>query len=358
MKIHPLEATLLAAFVVGVVVTVFAFDTNDDGGCVATGSSSTNVVRRDVSDSGNSGALQAAIDIAERQGGGVVQLTAGQFDVDRPLLLKDNVALRGVGPETVLKASPRFLDTKGPHGGHPIISTEGADDVTIADLTADQSGDLLDGNVDGRLNEYLIDVRHSTNALVEGVTTRNPFTYSIAVVGSQTFCVRDNSTVAESSGRYDQLDGVHITDSHSGVVQGNRIDQRQGDDGDDGMVAQTIGRPVYDVVYRDNDVRGGSHGAGMQLAVSGHEIRNIVIEENRFWGSPSGIRTGRYDGGTQPVRDILIVGNTFFENDRESVVFGGELENVRVEQNTICRSGPISVAPAAGNLVSGNQERC
>ena len=358
MRKHRLGATLLIAVVVGSVVTISAFSADSEGGCTATGSSATTAVQVDAPDSGTSAAIQAAIDGAARQGGGVVQLSAGRFDIDRPLLLKDNVALRGSGPATVLKASTRFLDTKGPHGGHPLITTEGADNVTIADLTADQSGDVLDGNVDGRLNEYLIDVRHSVNALVAGVTTRNPFTYSIAVVGSRDFCVRDSSTVAESSGRYNQLDGIHITDSHSGAVVGNRIDQRRGSDGDDGLVAQTIGSAVHDVVYRDNDVRGGSHGAGMQLAVSGHEIYNITIENNRFWGSPSGVRTGYYDGGSQSVHDIAVIGNTFFENDGDSVAFQGDLRNIRVEGNTVCRSGAINVAPAAGHVMDGNQERC
>jgi polygalacturonase len=358
MKIHRFEASLLVAVTVGAVVTVSAVSANEDDGCTAKGSSATMMVQIDASDAGNSEAVQSAIDATAGQGGGIVQLSAGQFDIDRPLLLKDNVALRGSGPDTVLKASALFLETKGPHGGHPMITTEGAKDVTIADLTADQSGDILDGNVDGRLNEYLIDVRHSVNALVEGVTTRNPFTYSIAVVGSNTFCVRDNSTVVDSSGKYNQLDGIHVTDSHSGAVVGNRIDQRRGDDGDDGLVAQTIGAEVHDVVYRDNDVRGGSHGAGMQLAVSGHEIRHITIEDNRFWGSPSGVRTGYYDGGNQSVHNISVVGNTFFENDGDSVAFEGDLENIRVERNTVCRSGVISLTAGTGNVVDGNQERC
>ncbi|MFP3525826.1 hypothetical protein SB912_25405, partial [Pantoea sp. SIMBA_072] len=78
----------------------------------------------------------------------------------------------------MLKATSRFLKAKGPLGGHPLITTNGSQNVTIADLTADQSGDVIDGNVSGRLKEYLVDVRNSTNAVVEGVATKNPFTYS------------------------------------------------------------------------------------------------------------------------------------------------------------------------------------
>ncbi len=359
MRARRLKVVLLAVIVVGAAGSALTFSAGKgNSGCSATGSGATNVLRVAASEAGGSDAIQAAIDAAAGRGGGIVQLSAGQFDIHRPLWLKDNVALRGAGPETVLKASARFLDVKGPFGGHPLVTTEGADNVTIADLTADQSGDVLNGNVEGRLNEYLIDVRHSVNAVVDGVATRNPFTYSIAVVGSRNFCVRDSSTVADSSGRYNQLDGIHITDSHSGAVVGNRVDQRRGADGDDGLVAQTIGAEVYDVIYRDNDVRGGSHGAGMQLAVSGHEIHHLTIENNRFWGSPSGIRTGYYDGATQSVHDITVRGNTFFQNDGSSVRFTGELENIRVEGSTICRSGAIKVGGGPGNSVEGNRNHC
>lgn len=358
MRTFRIQAAFLVIAVVGAVVAVTAISAGGNGKCVATGSSATNRVQLDAFSAGDSVAIQKAIDAAADRGGGIVQLSAGQFDIHRPLRLKDNIALRGSGPATVIKASDRFLEAKGPHGGHPLVTTEGANNVTIANLTADQSGDILTGDIDGRLNEYLIDVRHSVNSLVEKVATKNPFTYSIAVVGSNNFCVRNSSTVADSSGKYDQLDGIHITDSHSGVVEGNRVDQGQGDDGDDGLVAQTIGAEVYDVIYSDNDVRGGSHGAGMQLAVSGHEIRNITIENNRFWGSPSGIRTGYYDGGTESVHDVAVLGNTFSDNGGDSITFFGDLKNIRVTGNSICRSGAISISEGAKNNAEGNKERC
>ncbi|MGO4186205.1 right-handed parallel beta-helix repeat-containing protein [Pseudarthrobacter sp. TAF60_1] len=360
MMTHRLQTILLLSVVGGVILTASAFSTGgaNSGACSATGSSATNQLPVDPVLAGNSDAIQRAIDSAAASGGGIVQLARGQYDIQRPLVLKNNVALRGSGPETVLKASSRFLDIKGPHGGHPLVTTDGAVKVTIANLTADQSGDVLNGNVEGRLNEYLIDVRHSVNALVEGVTTKNPFTYSIAVVGSSNFCVRDSSTVSESTGMYDQLDGIHVTDSHGGVVVGNRVDQRKGQDGDDGLVAQTMGAEVYDVVYRNNDVRGGSHGASMQLAVSGHEIHHITIDNNRFWGSPSGVRTGYYDGQTQAVHDVTIKGNSFSDLDGASADIVGQLENIQILDNRICRSGEFHVQKAPKNVIAGNVTSC
>ncbi|MET3367130.1 UNVERIFIED_CONTAM: polygalacturonase [Jeotgalibacillus campisalis] len=302
--------------------------------------------------------LQRAIDSASRSGGAIVQLPEGVFTLERPLVIKSNVFLRGAGPSTVLKAGPDFLEFEGPFGGHPLITTNGAQNVTISQLTANQNGDELDGNLPGRLHEYLIDVRHSSNALVEGVSTRNPYTYSIAVVASSNFCVRDNHTLVTSSNRYDQLDGIHITDSHKGLVEGNTVDQRQGDDGDDGLVAQALGASVYDVIYRNNVVRGGSHGSGLQLAVGEHEIYNITVDGNRFWGSPDGIKTGYYDGGRAAVHDVAVINNEFFDLQGPWLNFHGDLENIVVTHNVTCQAGTIMLEDAPGNIVANNGTNC
>lgn len=358
------RAAFMLAGIAATVLTVTVLQVvagSGANGCTASGSKATQVRHVERQQGGSSfdysPLIQAAIDTASRDGGAIVQLPAGLISIERPLAIKSNVALKGTGQGTVLKAGSRFLDSKGPYGGHPLITTDGASDITIADLTADQSGDVLDGNISGRLNEYLIDVRLSRNALVEGVYTKNPFTYSIAVVGSSGFCVRNNNTVAASSGKYDQLDGIHITDSDSGTVIGNKVDQRRGSDGDDGLVAQTIGAPVHDIMYRDNEVRGGSHGSGMQLAVGTHEIYNITIANNRFWGSPNGIQTGYYHGRAA-VHDVTVTGNIFVDNAGPSVDFFGDLRNIIVSDNSVCRSGELKVVDGSGNRVANTLGSC
>lgn len=333
----------------------------EPGYCTAPGSQATKVNEyvvggyKDPEDTSRS--LQKAIDAAAKDGGAIVQLPGRTFVLDKPLVLKSNVVLKGQGAATVLKAGPGFLSSKGPFGGHPLITTNGANNVTIAGLTADHSGDQLDGNAPGRLSEYLVDVRHSKNVLVEDVRTRNPFTYSIAVVASSDFCVRNNQTVADSSGSYDQLDGIHITDSYGGVVEGNTVDQGQGSDGDDGLVAQSIGAEVYDVTYRNNRVRGGSHGSGLQLAVGQHSIHNITVEDNTFWGSPNGIQTGYYDGRAA-VRDIRVLGNSFTDMPGPWLVFHGDLRNISVTDNVSCRTGGLKLGDGPGIKAANNKEGC
>jgi polygalacturonase len=319
----------------------------------------------------NRGPIQRAINAAASAGGGIVALPAGTFLIDGHLILKNNVELTGVGPTTVLTAGPKFLDSTGPDGGYPIVTTAGASNVTIANLTADQSGDVLNGNTDpnGRLEAYLVDVRNSHNVVVDGVYTRNPFTYSIGVVGSNHFCVVHCNTRVATSGRYNQLDGIHVLDSNTGQVIDNYVNQRVGTDGDDGLVAHTIGAPVYDVLYANNTVLGGSNGDGMQLAVGNYPIYNVTIRNNDFYDSPFGIRTGYYDSGTNgAVHNITISGNYIhdlrpgraFPDGGNAINIGGfgaiaPVTYIKVTNNRTCKAGIITVVSGTGNTVTQNR---
>ena len=275
----------------------------------------------------------------------------------------------------MIKAGPAFLASMGPDGGYPLITTSGASNVTIAHLTADQSGNTLNANAfPQRLSAYLIDVRNSSNAVVDGVYTRNPFTYSIAVVDSSDFCVTRSNTRVASSGLYSQLDGIHILSSHTGQVIGNYVDQRIGTDGDDGLVAHTKNRPVYDVLYADNTVRGGSGGDGMQLAVGHYPIYDVVVRDNTFWGSPFGIRTGYWakTGRSGAVRNIIISDNDIhnlvpgiaFPGGGNAIDIGGYIAggfhpaapvtHIMVTGNHVCDAGKIIVVHGAQNIVVKN----
>ncbi len=314
--------------------------------------------------------IQGAINAAASAGGGVVALPAGTFLINGHLTLKNNVELTGVGPTTVLKAGPKFLDSTGLDGGYPIITTAGASNVTIANLTADQSGDVLNGNADpnGRLAAYLVDVRNSHNIVVNGIYTRNPFTYSIAVVRSNDFCVAHCNTRVATSGRYNQLDGIHVLDSNTGQVIDNYVNQGAGTDGDDGLAAHTIGAPVYNVLYANNTVRGGSNGDGMQLALGNYPIYDLTIRNNDFYDSPFGIRTGYYDSGTNgAVHNITISDNYIHDLDPDNafpaeglaIDIGGfgavaPVTHIEVTNNRTCKAGIIAVASGASNTVTQN----
>jgi polygalacturonase len=369
-----LSAVLVSAGLSGASGPGSSASSFSDDSCAASGAT----VTRAVMPSGavanattdNTSAIQKAIDAAASAGGGIVALPTGTFLIDGHLVLKNNVKLTGAGPDTVLKAGPGFLNSTGPEGGYPIVTTAGASNVTIANLTADQSGNTLDGNADPdrRLAAYLIDVRNSHNVVVDGVYTRNPFTYSIAVVGSNDFCVAHSNTLVTTSGRYDQLDGIHVLDSSAGQVIDNHVDQGAGTDGDDGLVAHTIGAPVDDVLYADNTVRGGDNGDGMQLAVGNYPVYNLTIRNNEFYDSPFGIRTGYYGTGTNgAVHNITISGNhirdlrpgSAFPDGGNAIDIGdfgaiAPVTYVTVTDNYTCKAGTITVVRGPGNTVTHN----
>ena len=323
--------------------------------CTATGATAatkyqTKAVAGDSGD--DTPAIQQAIDRAAATGG-VVVLPAGIFLLNGHLVMKDGVALTGVGPSTVLKAGSGFLRHPGPAGGYPVVTTAGARNVTIANLTADQSGDVLNGNVSTRLTEYLVDVRNSSNVVINGVRTRNPFTYSIAVVASTNFCVLNSSTSSATKGRYDQLDGIHILDSSNGRVLNNVVDQGAGTDGDDGLVAHTMGREVKNVLYANNTVRGGRHGAGMQFALGNYGISNVQVFNNVFWGHPIGVHDGYWDGGNAKMANIRIAGNAFDRTTKDAAMFTGTVSGFEFSGNYLCN------ARTSGFQLTGkNYARC
>lgn len=301
------------------------------------------------------GAIQAAINAASAAGGGVVSLPSGVLLINAPLMVKRNVKLQGTGAATTtIKAGPDFLATSGPIGGHPLITTYFANNVTIADLTADQSGDTFTGTVSGRLNEFLVDLRQSTNVVLTGVRTVNPFTYSIAAASSKRFCIVRNTTGGVTSGRYNQLDGIHVINSNTGDVANNTVDQGGATDGDDGLVAHAYNGSVHDVRYVDNTVRGGRNGHGMQFAFEKDtdQIYNIYIARNEFWGAPQGILTGWY-GSRASLHDITIADNYFHDNARTSLDLTGRVSNVSVTNNQACRSGAFNVPTGNNNVISG-----
>ena len=331
--------------------------------CSATGSRATkHVPVTGAAPNGSrdsSAAIQNAIDLAGRRGGGIVTLPAGTFMVNNALILENNVELTGIGPKTVIKAGPNFLSTQAPGGGYPVITTAGASDTTIARLTADQSDGTLRANVIARLAGYLVEGLNSENVLIDDVYTRNPFTYSIAMVRSADFCIEHCNTLVSTSNRYDQLDGIHILDSSSGQVIDNVVQS-----GDDGLAAHTISGPVYDVLYANNIVHGGSIADGMQLAVGDYPIYDIRIEDNDFYGSRYGIRTGYYDDHTGAVYNIYIHGNYIhgLARGRQSPAiyiggFGGlgSIRNITVTNNDVCNVGSVTVSRGLGNVVRGTK---
>jgi polygalacturonase len=332
-----------------------------------TGATATNVITpTGLSTSAtvdNTTAIQKAINTAGKDGGGVVTLPAGTFMINGHLVMQNNVELTGAGTGqngTTLVAGPKFLKTTGTGGGYPIISTAGADNVTIASLIANQSGNTLNANVPTRLFSYVVEARASTNVLFSNVSVINPFTYSIAMVASSNFCVENSSVNASATEtKYDQLDGIHIMDSNNGDVINNTITS-----GDDALAAHTMGAPVYNVVFANNILHGGTGASGLQFAVqSPYAIYNITAENNDVTGSGIGMHTGYYGStATGDVYGIQILNNYIYDllngNSGLSIQMGdsgqvGTVTQITVSNTLLCNAGSIEVQSGSGNTVTG-----
>lgn len=304
--------------------------------------------------------LQAAIDAANAAGGGIVPIPAGTFLLSRRVILKTGVTLQGVGmSSTILKATTGFNTQTGPFGGKPLITTNGWNNLTIQDMTLDQSGDTLDGNQTGRLNEYLLDIRFSDNVLAQRVRTKNPFTYSIVSANSTNVLIRRCETSVVSSGVYDQLDGIHILNSHHVAVMNCNVDQGAvaSSDGDDGLVCRTLSNgSCHDIWYLDNKVRCGSNGHLMQFATdsSTSTIYNVTVDGNEFYGSPRPVMVGFYTSTAAAIHDIVINRNDFHDNTSAVSMIGGTaMTNIAVTNNRAHATGTLAVVAGTGNAVSG-----
>jgi hypothetical protein len=340
----------------------------------ATGATNT-TVRATLNPSATYTQINTAIQNASSAGGGIVKLNAGTYTINGRVVMRSNVKLEGpdvptgTQPTAILKAGANFL-TNPMYGGYSVITNvTGAKNWTLDDIMADQSGDVLNGNkdADGRLSAYLVEAREASNVVFDQVWTRRPFTYSIVMADTVKFGIRNSDTQVNTAGKYDQLDGIHILQGSYGDVVDNHVDQgftgTKGD-GDDGLVAHTIGDVVHHVNYRNNWVRGGRHGSSLQLAGGSYDISDIVIQNNTFVcdnATDDGVKFGYYGSQGSAINRITVggapgKGNYFVDCRNFAVDFDdGPARNINVQYNgKDSTTGGYSVPSGNGNVVANN----
>ena len=181
------------------------------------------------------GRLQAAYNLLDQRGGGIIQLLSGTYNVTTAILGKSSVALRGISPSSTIVD---FNDTSAN------LSFSGTDIYTTGTITAIASSVLVTGsgtlwlaNVEAGQHLFLgtrwykiaAVTSDTTLTLAEGYidNVTLPSTYRIASIMQDvkffdlTFQDSTETNLAITDGRQIVLDNVHSNSANKGIVYTN-----------------------------------------------------------------------------------------------------------------------------------------
>jgi polygalacturonase len=247
-------------------------------------------------------AIQKAISVCERQGGGTVRLIAGTY-LSAPIVLKSNITLQLDKGTTLLGSAdhedyPPKTEFREP-GLQSLVSATNASNVAITgEGVIDGAGEswwqmarsIKNAGVMGsdHPRPRLVVFDHCKHVLVEGVTIQNSPMWQLVPYYSDDVTIRNIKILAPArSPNTDAIDPF----SSSNV----RIDHVFADVGDDDIAIKSgaIGSAGPDNPSRDITITDCTflHGHGLSI---GSEIaggaRNIRAERIHFEGTDNGIR--------------------------------------------------------------------
>ena len=246
-------------------------------------------------------AIQAAIDSCAKQGGGIVQLTAGTY-VSAPIVIKSNITLQLDKGATLLGSPdhndyPAKIEFKTPDR-QPLVGAENATNIGIVgEGTIDGNGEswwaearsVKDHGVLGiNPRPKLIILDHCKHIRIEGVTIQNSPMWQLVPYYSDDIVIRNVKVLAPSnSPNTDAIDPF----SSSHIV----IDHCFTDVGDDDIAIKSgpINSPGPDdpssnITITDCEFHHG-HGLSIGSEIAGG-AQNIRAERIHFVGTDNGIR--------------------------------------------------------------------
>ena len=240
-------------------------------------------------------AIQEAIDVCERRGGGTVRLIAGTY-LSAPIVLKSKITL-WLDKGATLLGSPDHADYPPKAefhqpGRQPLVSATDATNVTIrGEGVIDGSGAawwLKKGEIErDSPGPRLIIFDHCKYVRVEGITIQNSPGWNLVPFDSDNVTIREVKILAPANSP--NTDGIDPFSS-SNV----RIDHVLVDVGDDNIAIKSgmHGSPGPDDPSRNITITDCTflHGHGLSL---GSELaggaRNIRVERIHFEGTYNGI---------------------------------------------------------------------
>lgn len=232
----------------------------------------------------NTIAIQAAIDAASSNGGGIVELPAGVF-LSGPLRFSSQVNLK-LDTGAVLRMLPLDKYPGGTTNPADFISGSGLHDIAIT------GSGTIDGQgapwwpfarTRGARRPRMIALSGSHRVLIEGILLSNSPMFHIAIRGSTDVTVRQVTIRAPASD--DPINPSHNTDACD--VSGHRVLVQDCDVsvGDDDF---TCGGGTSDVLIT-NCTYGNGHGVSIGSPTSGG-VSNLTVVNCTFSNTDCGIR--------------------------------------------------------------------
>lgn len=302
----------------------------------------------------DSAAIQKALTACRVAGGGTVHVPAGTYIIGEILQIGSNTHLKGDGKGV---STIRVIDNmdplpigpspQGPLAGITALQVWNelpASDIAVEDLTFDgnEAGNTSIGGAFTSGLSPCIRLDQVDKLLIRNCEFINSILYNIWLNACTRFAVVNNTILSGQNATlgYNDQDGVHITNSQYGVVQGNIIDTGTnwgvGDDavflqslssansGGYGLYGNAAGgggpNPTSNVAVTGNIIRSAARGCAMACNGPTATVSNVTISGNTIWATLSdGIMLTQDTGGTGGVnRNITIAGNTICNTDNET----------------------------------------
>jgi hypothetical protein len=335
-------------------------------------------------------AIQAAIDAAATQGGGVVQLPPGKY-VSGPLWLKDGVELRLEAGATVVMSHDA---NDWPAGVRALVNANGAKNIAITgrgtfdgaaeweylpvrspdpEIAEEQEIARLAGVEmkryyrTGDVQKYLFVLQDSTDVRIEGVTIRNAPLWNVRLQDCSRVWIRGINLYSDLE-RGVNSDGIDIVSTSDVLISDSIICAA-----DDAIALKTTRfgrggdgpvRPIENVVV--NNCILTSSSTPMNIGTETHaDIRHVLFSNIVVRDSNKVFGINVQDGAT--VSDVRFV-NVTFETNRRHWNWWGSAELMKFvlkKRNAESRLGRIQDITVDGvqgtargsSLVAGQAER-
>lgn len=268
-------------------------------------------------------AIQAAIDSAERAGGGTVLIPQGVY-LSSTLFLKDNVTLE-IAKNATLKGAtrvnqypvviPAIRSYADRYPQRSLIYAEGKRNITIrGEGTIDGNGLALDFLLNSDDKPFGIRFISCTNVLYEGVTLKNSGFWMMHNLNCDTLTIRNLTIINHNFGNGD---GINIDGCRNVLVENCTVDSNN----DPVVIKTTSPAAAEDIVVRHCTLSTYSRAIKVGTETYG-PVRNIHIHDcvvkystagpfGNFFPASCGILLSIVDGGLMEnvvVENVSITG--------------------------------------------------